>query len=290
MPTYQTPFSDGGSRDCGTFFLDVAGQYVPENLVVRWSAQARPSNADIDRGIERTWTEETRNAVQAGRKLYDGRLCRLIQCQVEGHRLILTLGKVSFKECLGTNLTHANLRYVHGPEVMSDALGVSAAIATRDGFILLGRRSEKVMYHSGRIHPFGGFMESGDVDGVSAHPYPSVLRQVVRETNLSAPLLQDAVCLGIVRDKHTVQPELIFDITADIDAAAARSCAMQAEGRQDHTELVPVRNHPAAVLTFIEQRFGELTAVGLAALLLHGLRHWGSGWFAAARGYLRSVI
>jgi hypothetical protein len=30
--------------------------------------------------------------------------------------------------------------------------------------------------------------------------------------------------------------------------------------------------------------------VATAWLLLHGLRRWGIGWFASARGYLQSVI
>jgi hypothetical protein len=43
-------------------------------------------------------------------------------------------------------------------------------------------------------------------------------------------------------------------------------------------------------VSFLEHKFTELTPVCLATLLLHGLRHWGGGWFTSARGYLRSVL
>jgi hypothetical protein len=51
-----------------------------------------------------------------------------------------------------------------------------------------------------------------------------------------------------------------------------------------------LRDHPAAVVDFIERHLAELTPVALAGLLLHGLWRWGSGWFASTRGYVRGVV
>ncbi len=290
MPSYQTQYFNGGPRDCGTFFLDVIGQFTRENLVIRWTDQKRPSTPEIDALIEKTWTEETAQAQQTGRKLFDGPLARLVECFAEETRLTLTLGPVGYKEFLGTNLTHANLRYTHGAEHLSDALGVSAAVVTRDGFILLGRRSQRVAYHVGRIHPIGGMLEPAKSPTQLPDPFHAILKELSEETNLNPKQVADCVCLGIVRDKHIVQPELIFDIAVNVEADVICRASKEAVDRDEHTEMVPVRNHPAATVSFMEQHFGELTPVGLATLLLHGLRHWGSGWFAAARGYLRSVI
>ena len=91
-----------------------------------------------------------------------------------------------------------------------------------------------------------------------------------------------------MRDKHIVQPELIFDVTADADVKDIRRSPAAGDD-EEHSELLIIRDHPAAVVTFMEQNYNDLTPVGLATLLLHGLRHWGSGWFAATRGHLRSV-
>ncbi len=278
----------GESCDCGTFFLDFIGGFTAEQLHVQWSALKRETNQEVETLIENTWAAEVDCARQTGRKLYNGHLCRLWDCSRHGSSFQLTLGEVSFKEFLGTNLTHAYLRYFHGPEVLADAVGVSAALRTSDGFLLLGRRSQRVFYHAGRIHPIGGVIER--VGDVVPAPFSSIIDELAEETNLTREHLGEVVCLGLVRDKHIVQPELIFDVTADADVAYARRVSSQAPDAEEHSELLAVRDHPAAVVTFIEQNYNELTPLALATLLLHGQRHWGSGWFAATRGYLRSVI
>ncbi|MDP7287091.1 MAG: hypothetical protein QGH94_03755, partial [Phycisphaerae bacterium] len=110
------------------------------------------------------------------------------------------------------------------------------------------------------------------------------------ETAVPSQSVSSIICLGLVRDRNTVQPELIFDCHVDIDVVSLFASAANAMDAAEHSSLVPVRDHPGAVVSFLEKHFSQLTPVGLATLLLHGLKHWGSGWFATARGYLRSVI
>ncbi|MFW6061273.1 MAG: NUDIX domain-containing protein [Planctomycetota bacterium] len=287
---YQVLRSNGGSRDCGRFFLDVAGQYAPEQVTVRWERSPRPAHPEIDGLIERTWREQMADARQQGRRLFNGKLCRLIDCDGDRHSLELTTGPVSYKEFVGTNLSHAYLRYTHGPEMLANALGVSAAVVTGDGFVLLGRRSEKVAYHGGRIHPLGGMLEPTDQDHEPPRPFDAVVRELQEETGLKEDSIRDAICLGLVRDKHIVQPELIFDIEVAADVAALRAGLDAAADSMEHVEVVPVRNCPSAVVNFIEAHTEDLTPVALACLLLHGMYCWGSGWFATARGYLRTMF
>ncbi|HUS48299.1 MAG TPA: hypothetical protein VNA25_27505 [Phycisphaerae bacterium] len=286
----EAPDQARGSTDCGTFLLDCVGSFTEQQLQVIASPQRRETSPEIDAIIESTWLAELECARQAGRRLYDGQLFRLIDHTCHGQQLTLTVGPVSFKEFLGTNLTHAYLRYLHGPEVLGDVLGVSAAVRSRDGFLVLGRRSQRVAYHAGRIHPIGGVVESAGPDQPPPHPARVMIRELTEEMNLAANDVETILCLGLVRDKHIVQPELIFDVVAGADVSQLRRLRQKQHLTEEHTELLPVRDHPAAVVGFIEQNFRELTPVGLAALLLHGLHHWGSGWFATTRGYLRSVI
>ena len=276
------------SCDCGTFFLDVAGRFTRQGILTEWTPQHRITNPEVERIVENTWASEIECAHRAGRRLYNGRLCRLWESSCENQNLVLKLGEVSFKEFLGTNLTHAYLRYFHGPEVLADAVGVSIVVTTSDGFIVLGRRSQSVFYHAGRIHPVGGMLEYKT--DVAPHPFDAAAEELIEETNLDPGDLREMLCIGLVRDKHIVQPELIFDATVSADFSAIRQAHPQASDAGEHSELLAVRDHPAAVVNFIEQNFADLTPLGTASLLVHGLRHWGSGWFAATRGYLRSVI
>ena len=276
------------SRDCGFFFLDLVGQFSRDDVTVTWSDQTRPSTEKIDQQIEQVWKENLQQAKESGRKLYNGRLARLISYAQYEKKLELNLGPVSFKEFLGTNLTHAALRYHHGPEVLADALGVSAAIITCDSYILLGRRSHKVMCHGGFMHPLGGIVELGRHG--KADPFDVIETELREEAGLDRKNIRQTLCLGLVRDKKIVQPELVFGVTVDSEAGTLREQAANAVDGYEHTELVAIRSEASSLVTFLGQNFAELTPVAVATLLLHGMKNWGSGWFTAARGYLRKVI
>lgn len=171
----MTPWSDNsgqdGCRDCGAFFLDYVGLFDRSRVQVRWSDSKRPTNPDIEQIIEQTWAEQTRLAAEQGRNLFNGPLCRVINLEVQQSILQMTLGKVSYKEFVGTNLTNAQLRYVHGPDVLANPLGVSAAVVTSDGYVLMGRRSQTVYDAAGLIHPIGGTVEPADARR-AARPLP----------------------------------------------------------------------------------------------------------------------
>jgi len=289
MQKYQVQQTNGGVRDCGRFFLDFTGEFQPQHLNVRWTEQRRRTHEEIERLIDLAWEHHRDQARRCPRKLFDGSLCRLIDCQTDESNLTLSLGPVTFKEFLGTNLSNAHLRYVHGTDVLADALGVSAAPATDDGYLLLGRRSESVIYNAGRIHPIGG-MVAPAADGSLPNPFTALADELAEELDISPALISDFVCLGMVREKHIVQPELIFDVMISAGVSDIRAAAADAADADEHSELIPVRNDPSAIVKFIEDRYQEMSALAVAALLLHGQRSWGTGWFAATRGYLRGVV
>jgi len=278
----------GGIRDCGRFFLDFAGLYARDEVDISWLDDKRPSNAKVDAIIDQTWQEQTADKGKSGKELFDGDLCRLLQCRA-GEKLSIALGPVGFKDFLGTNLTNARLRYEHGMDILADALGVSAAVRTADGFLLMGLRSESVAFHSGRLHPIGGVVEPDMSLPQPADPFDAMILELEEETALTRDMISDIVCMGLVRDKLIVQPELIFDVSISIEAIELRKISNDALGKNEHTHLELISDHPARITAFIRANFEKLTAVAIATLLLHGLRHWGCGWFTTTRGYLKSM-
>ena len=290
MAQWSDKPSQDGCRDCGAFFLDFVGLFGRDRVQVRWSDSPRPTNRQIESIIEATWDEQTRLAAEQGRRLFNGRLCRLINCETQGPLLQMTLGEVSYKEFVGTNLTNAQLRYIHGPDVLANPLGVSAAVVTSDGYVLLGRRSNKVFSNPGLVHPVGGTVQPPAEAGKIPDPFQAMTDELRQELALETEAVKRNVCLGVVRAKRVVQPEMIFEVRVHGDVEAIRAGAANAPDASEHDELVAVRDHPGAVVTYIEKNYSQLTAVALATLLLHGQRHWGMGWFATARGYLREVI
>jgi hypothetical protein len=282
--------ADGGCRDCGRFFIDVIGQFQRGDVRVAWREESREIPPALERHIEETWLAEAARAAKDDVLLYDGQLCRLIEFEASAGRLSLTLGRTSYKEFLATNLMGAHLLYTHGADVLANPLGVSTAVTTSDGFLLLGRRSQKVVYNPGRIHPIGGIVEAGQSPSGLPDPFESILQELRTEANVTPDLIGEVMCLGLVRDKRIIQPELVFDATLKVDAPALRKLASQAAEAQEHDNLILLMNYPSSVVTFMENHSEVLTPVATATLLLHGLRHWGSGWFTSARGYLQSVV
>lgn len=282
--------NEDGPQDCGAFFLDAVGPYARGQISIRWSEEPRPTIPAVESLIERFWDRRLAQAQREGSKLWDGPLCRLVDYRVNDKSLDMTLGPTGYRAFVGTNLHNAHLRYLHGPEVLASPLGVSANVIIGGNYILLGLRSSAVTYHAGRIHPIGGCIEPSR-DGGLPDPFAAMIEELQEELGVRPDQVGEMVCLGLVRDKHIVQPELIFDmpVAGSADEIRARIHATMNTGGE-HTELVVVRNHPASVVTFIESHYAQLTPVALASLLLHGLHNWGSGWFASTRGYLRSLI
>ncbi|MFB3892618.1 MAG: NUDIX hydrolase [Phycisphaerae bacterium] len=300
MPTARDTSAAGGSRDCGRFFIDIVGHYGPRDVAIQWCDARRDLPDAVLRLIERTWAEHSRQAEETKVILFDGPLCRVIDASGDEKHLSLTLGPTGYKEFLGTNLARAGLRYTHGDEALANPLGVSAAVTTADGYLLLGRRSGRVVHQAGRIHPLGGMVEPelprrragqrGDGGGGAPDVFAAIRQELCQETNVSPEMVRDLVCLGLVRDKRIVQPELVFDASLAADAPTLRRLARKAPDAAEHDEMVLLMNRPSSVVTFMEKHAEILTPVATAALLLHGLRAWGSGWFASARGYLKTVV
>jgi hypothetical protein len=282
-------FTNGGCRDCGRFFLDVVGHYTQREVHTQWVQSPYDPGPTIRGKIEQAWAEQCKLACNRGSKLYDGPLCGLIDFKVDDTGLSLTLGPTCFKDFVGTNITNPCLRYQHGPEALANPLGVSAAVVTADNFILMGRRSKKVMYHGGRIHSIGGMVEPSP-SGLPPSPFDAIIHEIVGELNIPADKLGSILCLGMVREKPIVQPEMVFDVSIGVDACTVRQLAKSAVDADEHDELVLIQNYPSSVVTFIQNNLDVITPVGMSALLLHGLWKWGSGWFASTRGHLQSVI
>jgi hypothetical protein len=129
-----------------------------------------------------------------------------------------------------------------------------------------------------------------DAAGRPPHPFDAIRAELREETGAAPRPGAAPLCLGLVRDKALLQPELVFRIEVAAEVRALRAGAKEAAEGHEHSELLAVRDRPTSVVSFIEKHATETTPVALATLLLHGLERWGSGWFATARGYLRKLL
>jgi hypothetical protein len=231
---------------------------------------------EVEAAIESAWTAALS---RPGVHLFDGPMCRLESFNATDTRLRLELSKSSYKIFLGTNMAHPEFASQFGPEVMGNPVGVSPALFTSDGYLLLGHRTQSVAYYPGRIHPFSGSLEPADVD-----PFAAVGRELKEELSLETADISDIRCTGIVEDASLRQPELIF-------TAESNRTRPEIEGRLDQLEhhsvfAVPATDDGIENALRMEARF---TPVAIASLLLWGRLKFGEVWFEKCLSEFNSV-
>ncbi len=159
--------------------------------------------AQLSALIDTAWTTA---CARPGVHLFDGPLCRFEQLIADPDHFHLVVSRCSYKQFLGTNGCHAQWAARHGWASLANAVGTSAALVSGDGWLVFGRRSTAVALYPGWAHPFGGILEPGETLDLLAE----MQRELHEEIGLSADEVSELACIGLVRDPHLLQPELIY--------------------------------------------------------------------------------
>lgn len=258
-----------------TFCVGLLGSFRPEQVRTFWSDVPRRTTETLEKRIEQAWQEQVRKAAAENRRLYNGDLIRLISVKVRGGRLELELGPTTFREFVGTLLFNENI--TEGG--VADALGVSAVVLCRDHVLVFGRRGEKVAFHAGHLHTFGGLVERSDL---RADQSCDVFEVCLRELHEEAGVLRDEVreiqLMALIEDRDLRQPELIFGVQLHIDSKELLRRFRADDADQEHSGLEFLFEDPDAVLPFL-RRATPVAPIAEAALLLHGRNVFGTDWY-----------
>jgi len=250
------------------FTLHAFGDWSRDAVTVTWTGGTHRVPPDVEALVEQAWHRAARPNVQ----LFDGPMCRLESWSATPQRFAMALSRTSYKEFVGTNLTRAgDLVDRYGTGALANPVGVSVALRTADGFLLLGRRNANVAYYPGRVHPFAGAMEPRE----GADPFATVARELEEELALPATATADVRLIGLVADDSIRQPELIFAA----DTVRTRDEVATALDAAEHDGLYAVRTTPDALVAV--SREPQFTPVALATILLWGRRAHGDEWYPA---------
>jgi 8-oxo-dGTP pyrophosphatase MutT (NUDIX family) len=244
------------------------GRWEAADVLVRWVADNRPRAGEIEKIIEQTW-ESARS--RPGLNLFDGPMCRLERFSA-GKILELDVSPTSYRVFWGTNLNNSWLGGKYGAQSLANAIGLSCALESADGFLLLGRRNAGVAYYPSRVHPFAGTLEPAETVDVFAE----VGRELTEELGLRRDDLTHLVCTAIIEDISIGQPELVFS------AKSSRSRS-QLQGMLDaseHDSLIAIEPTRQNVESSLKD--SAMTPVALGTILLWGREHFGTDWFDAA--------
>jgi 8-oxo-dGTP pyrophosphatase MutT (NUDIX family) len=255
----------------------VAGVFGPEAIDTHWSARRRGSTPALEQVIARVWEEALRQAQAQGRELFAGPLCRLDEARVEDGRLRLFLSPTDYREYLGTNHNREEVRRLLGerePEALANPLAVCAAVRTADGRLLIGRRSPRTMSHPGWWHVPAGHVDDRHVHDGRVDVVRAMLDEVVEETGVEESEVQSCVCIGLLRTRDTLKPELAFVVEVSCGQAD-----LEARRHDDeHVQWHYLPAEPEAVRQFLQEHQGDLVPVGWGCLLEYGRMVFGDGW------------
>lgn len=273
--------SQGDDGRC-SFVVEAIGPVDAARLTSTWTKQPRPTTSTIEERIARTWDTQTALADAEGRRLYNGELIRMICAEVRGGGLHLTLGPTCYRDFVGTNLYAARITHELGGDHLADALGISATMVTRDGFLAFGRRNREVAFHGGYLHTFGGLVERSDLrrDGV-CDIEGAIRRELDEELHLGEADLRSIVITGLVRDSAILQPELLFDVETLLTREQLLGRFKTVVEGQEHDRIEFVADEPDSIVPFI-QRSAPIAPIAVASMLLHGKIAWGESWYEQA--------
>jgi len=261
------------------FVIESMDSFIPERISQSWSTDPRPTTPTIEATINRLWEAEAAVAAEQGRHLYDGTLVRVQSIRVTGGTLSFLFGPTTYREFFGTNLFGASEAAVAGEACMANPLGVSAVVSTRDGFLVVGRRSDRVAFHAGYVHTIGGMLDEQDRAANGQFDlFGCIRRETCEELGLTPAQVGDVRQIGLVKDTAIHQPELLFDVSVADSRAELEDRFVPSLSGGEHSELLFVRDDPESVAAFLRQ-VDQMAPVAQAAVLLHGRRLWGIGWY-----------
>jgi hypothetical protein len=208
-----------------------------------------------------------------GVHLFDGRMCRLESYEAREGELSLSISRTSYRQFMGTNMSHPELPRGE----MANPVGLSCALESADGYLLLGRRNERVAYYPSRLHPFAGALEPPPGEGVP-DVFAEVYRELEEELSMTRGELAEVACVALIEDHALRQPELIF-------VARSHLTRREVEARLDpgeHDAVVAVVPQEAGVDELLAET-ERMTPVCAGAVLFWSLPRFGPVWFADAQ-------
>jgi 8-oxo-dGTP pyrophosphatase MutT (NUDIX family) len=256
------------------FGMLVMGSFPESAVHALWSDRPLKMTAEVAHLIADSWASAILEAGSLGRDLFAGAMTRLLGSRVIGAALTLELGPTDFREFVGTNVRHPELVERFGRDALANPLGVSVAVLTSDGQLVVQRRSEQVFEYPGFFHVCGGNVEPVDVVGPNAPGvFAAVRRELEEELGIGSEQIARLTCLSLAENLETFKPDLLFVAEVTLPAAA-----FHATQNEEYSTLVFIGGEAALTKCLIENR-QRFTPPGMACLLATGRHEYGDRWY-----------
>jgi 8-oxo-dGTP pyrophosphatase MutT (NUDIX family) len=203
--------------------------------------------------VDEVWAEELEQARRAGRDLFNGELVRYLGHRIAAGRLEIEVGATDYAHFLATNIRNAGRAMEIGWDQFSCPMGTSTTLLTTDGWLLAGRRNDRVAIHRNTVHAFSGSFEANrkKSDG-TFDVFANMRRELKEELGIDRDDIVEMTCLGLACDREVRQPELLFDTQVRLTRDEIASQIDPNSPDEEHAEIVGCRCEADAIVPFLE--------------------------------------
>ena len=277
-PRFATPA--GNERpEVAPFAVELAERLGPGRITIEFDATRPADPPALEAMIDSTWKACRAEAERTQRVLFNGPLVGVHGWRQQGDGLRLEARPSDYRAFMGTNFCNGHRVGEFSLDAFANPLGTSAMIRTRDGWLVFGRRREQLACHGGYLHVIGGCLTPEDRGpGDDLDVFLSIRRELHEELIVTDDEIAELLCIGLLRDRATHQPEMVFEATLSLTLAELRARFDPEAPDQEHAALEACHDEPESVLPFLE-RAEPVVPVAVGAVLLHGYHDWGPDWY-----------
>ncbi len=173
------------------------------------------------------------------------------ESKVEDGKLLIEACVTDYKSFYGTNV--CNMDQLPKSE-LADALAVCGVVVSKDGAILLGKRSDRVAEAQGHWHVIGGNLEVNRSDYnwrkkydetefrwwflSELNPTKNLLREIEEELGLTSRQISNVYTLGLGKNLLNNKPEVLMFVQTNVSSQRLRDCATHAILHGEHSSLI----------------------------------------------------
>lgn len=253
------------------FNLLISGNFNQNEVKIIWNPSLRVLPDSLMEKIEEYWNKEILQTSKSN-YLFNGDLCRLNSWGIAQNRLNLFLGRTNYKELIYSNNFVQEIVKHFGMELLSKALGISAVLVSRDEKIVLIERSESVGEYPGRLDVLGGHIHPSEhaVSGVP-DPFYAIKAELKEEVNLQVSENEAVICLGLIENRSTNKPELIFLIKSHRNSGEIINLSLSVHS-SELTQVFTIAGNMNSLTSFLVNKKDQLSPSAYGALWLYGQR------------------
>ena len=248
--------------------------YAGAPVKAKLTDEMRHTDPAIEKVIEKTWKGFSEKSRMQAFSLVSESLCSLNAFRENGRDTELLLGQTTYREYLGTNLKNPWIHGKYGNEFLANPLGINALLLTGDNRILFGVRKKNLAVDQSLFDMFGGYLiyPQEGTPGMEIDLRAETKYKMLKYVNLKPDEIEDVSCLGLVRHRRTLKPELLFTLKTSVHSDRLLTHETQEAPGQKYLRFMAVEDTREALQDFHIRHRNDMTLALAAAWSLYASR------------------